>query len=107
MIEQIKIKNITQPSMKYLSAWFEELLHGRIDYGSGSTEKMMLSILIDVAKKFTYNPYAPRNSKHTKSLKFHEAMAMLAFVSYLIQIESDPYGRSILIDIQITIDKKI
>lgn len=107
-MQEIKLKKVSLTTIQYLSVQFNALLSGSINYGhDGPTAKMMLSILFEVGKKFHYNFYGMRQKTYTKSLKYHEAFALLGFVNYLLESEQDDYSLALLRDLQLSLDKKI
>ncbi|MFN8238615.1 MAG: hypothetical protein U0T77_10645 [Chitinophagales bacterium] len=93
---------------KLLNAKFGLLMSEYYEYGSKSAiEKLLLSILLDTASKFRINEFEKPKKTYTKTLKYHEAFALLSFVTYILQFEADVYWRAVLEQTRIILDKKV
>jgi hypothetical protein len=116
MIIELKV-NADQ--LQYLSAIFEDLIESAtskmLQPTTPKANKVVTSICIDVAENITskYNKISKKQTlfdtkkKYKLSLKYHEAHAVNILVAGKIHSESDPYRKSMAVQISNTIDRKL
>ena len=105
-LPEVKLK-LDHAQMACIGKQLDLLLNELLEFGKRKSERVYLSILMDVERKFRIEKFARPKKHYTKRLKYHEAEALFLFLHNVIDIQQDVYSRTCMMQVLHLIDKQI